>query len=204
MPGTPTTFPPLPELAEKLVSRLLSSLDPGLVDGFLGDLAEEYDRRASQVGCHPARRWYWGEMLRSVLALLLLISDRFSRSKLMKSNLKLAALGLALILPSLLLVTAGVLQTGLGSTQLADFVESLGVSSILFSPLLILGGLGLALGVNLVSVLRVQFQLEAGVLISTIRVRGQLLNLGLIGLTGLLLAAILLYGVMENFLIVPR
>ena len=122
----------------------------------------------------------------------------------MKSNLKLAVLGLALILPSLVLVTSGVLQTGFGSTGLVDLVESLGIETFLFSPALILGGLGLALVINLVSVLRVQFQLEAGILVSTIQVRGQLLNLGLIGLSGLLLASILLYAVTENFLILPR
>ena len=122
----------------------------------------------------------------------------------MKSNLKLVVLGLALNLPSLVLVTSGVLQTGFGSTGLVNVVESLGIETFLFSPALILGGLGVALVINLVSVLRVQFQLEAGILVSTIQVRGQLLNLGLIGLSGLLLASILLYAVTENFLILPR
>lgn len=122
----------------------------------------------------------------------------------MKSNLKLAALGLALILPSLVLVTSGILQSGFGSMRLAEAIESLGVESLLFSPLLILGGLGLALVTNLVSVLRMHFTLETGTLVSTIQLRGQLLNLALIGLSALLLAAILLYALGENFLIVPH
>ena len=207
MPDTPsnhTGLPPPPELAEKLLSRLLQGVDPNLREAVLGDLAEAYYGHASRVGYRLARRWYWGELLRSAPALFHLTGNALLRSKRMKSNLKLAVLGLALVLPSLVLVTSGVLQTGFGSTGLVDVVESLGIETFLFSPALILGGLGLALVINLVSVLRVQFQLEAGILVSTIQVRGQLLNLGLIGLSGLLLASILLYAVTENFLILPR
>ena len=207
MPDTPsnhTGLPPPPELAEKLLSRLLQGVDPNLREAILGDLAEAYYGHASRVGYRQARRWYWGELLRSAPALFHLTSNALLRSKRMKSNLKLAVLGLALILPSLVLVTSGVLQTGFGSTGLVNVVESLGIETFLFSPALILGGLGVALVINLVSVLRVQFQLEAGILVSTIQVRGQLLNLGLIGLSGLLLASILLYAVTENFLILPR
>ncbi|HEX9618462.1 MAG TPA: permease prefix domain 2-containing transporter [Anaerolineales bacterium] len=207
MPDTPsnhTGLPPPPELAEKLLSRLLQGVDPNLREAVLGDLAEAYYGHASRVGYRQARRWYWGELLRSAPALFHLTSNALLRSKRMKSNLKLAVLGLALILPSLVLVTSGVLQTGFGSTGLVNVVESLGIETFLFSPALILGGLGVALVINLVSVLRVQFQLEAGILVSTIQVRGQLLNLGLIGLSGLLLASILLYAVTENFLILPR
>ncbi|MEP6492439.1 MAG: ADOP family duplicated permease [bacterium] len=55
-----------PQLAEWLVRRAAPAADADFV---VGDLREEFDERLASLDVAAARRWYWGEVLRSLLPL---------------------------------------------------------------------------------------------------------------------------------------
>ena len=110
-----------------------------------------------------------------------------------RSN-KLALAGAILVIPALLLVFGGVLQSGFGITRVND---ALNFDLFLFHPVVIMGGLLLAFALNLLPVVRLSYQ--EGVIISTVTVKDRLLNVGLIGGIGLMGAIIFLYLLAENF-----
>ena len=93
-----------------------------------------------------------------------------------------------LIFPALLLCLSGLLQ--------------LSASNVLIHPVLVLGGLILAIGLNMMPVLKAQ--MDEGNVVSVVRIKGRLLNLSLLGLSLLLLATIMVYGFVENFRVVAR
>ena len=107
---------------------------------------------------------------------------------------KLAGVGFVLIIPALLLVFGGVLQSVFGASQ---FNNATDFQSIIFNPAIILGGLMVALGLNLIPVMRLYFR--EGDLVGMIKVRGRLSNLGIITAITLLMAVIFLYLLAENF-----
>ena len=93
-----------------------------------------------------------------------------------------------LIFPALLLCLSGLLQ--------------LSASNVLIHPVLVLGGLMLAIGLNTMPVLKAQ--IDNGNVVSVVRIKGRLLNLSLLVLSLLLLATIMAYGFIENFRVVAR
>jgi len=93
-----------------------------------------------------------------------------------------------LIFPALLLCLSGLLQ--------------LSASNVLIHPVLVLGGLMLAIGLNIMPVLKAQ--IDNGNVVSVVRIKGRLLNLSLLVLSLLLLATIMAYGFIENFRVVAR
>ncbi|MDX1521580.1 MAG: hypothetical protein R3264_08135 [Anaerolineae bacterium] len=117
----------------------------------------------------------------------------------MDRSIKLALAGAILVIPALLLVFGGVLQSGFGITRVND---ALNFDLFLFHPGVIMGGLLLAFALNLLPVVRINYQ--DGVFISTVTVRDRLLNLGLIGGIGFMAAIIFLYLLAENFQIFQR
>jgi putative ABC transport system permease protein len=66
-PGGPTRGPTVPRLLERALGRLIP---PDQKDAALGDAAEEFARRAAKRGAPAARRWYAGQVARSVLPAL--------------------------------------------------------------------------------------------------------------------------------------
>ena len=121
---------------------------------------------------------------------------------------KLAALGFLLTIPALIIFIPGILQTGLGLTQLNDGLDALltqfNVLKLIIHPIVVLGGLFLALSLNVLPVIQANFQLNNGNLVSVITIKGKLLNLGMMALALFLTAALLLYAFVENFQIVAR
>jgi len=105
----------------------------------------------------------------------------------MNRDVRVAVLGFALLLPALVLVSTGLLH--------------LERPDALVHPMLVMGGLLLALGLNALPVFRIRFDHEEGALIGTVslRLRGTALNLTALGLSCLLLATITAYLLVENF-----
>jgi len=102
-------------------------------------------------------------------------------------NVRVAVLGLLLLLPALVLVSAGLL-----SFELPD---------VLTHPLFVMGGLLLAFALNALSVLRFRVAYEEGALVGamSLQLRGTVLNLTTLALSCLLLATITVYLFIENF-----
>jgi hypothetical protein len=121
-----------------------------------------------------------------------------------------ALLGGLACLPAFLLVGAGVLETLTGSTQLLQALErtlynrEITVFRLLQHPATILIGLALALGLNLVPLLRLHVGRQDGSLVGSValRIRGSHLAVGL--LAAGLLVVIFGYSFTENFRVEPR
>jgi hypothetical protein len=105
----------------------------------------------------------------------------------MKTNNRLALAGLIFLLPASVLVSSGVL----GFTA----------PSLVIHPVLVMGGLLIALLLNSLSVLRLQIEREQndGVSAFTLRVANQRFNLAVLVMSVLLLAMIFAYLFVENF-----
>jgi hypothetical protein len=99
----------------------------------------------------------------------------------------LAVVGLALVLPACLVCLSGLLRFP--------------VPDALIHPALVMGGLLIALVLNLVPVLRAKWQREDGSLVGVVSLRweGALPNLAVVTTGLLLLAAIAAYLFVENF-----
>ena len=115
-----------------------------------------------------------------------------------------AGIGLALTFTPLLFVTVAVTEAVFGHrvlTAILDLlVAELGGSELLSiaSPVLLLGSLTAALGLNLFATLRVNFRRGDGVLVGTVAVRTRLWNLTVVALSGFLMATMLGYAFVEN------
>ena len=105
----------------------------------------------------------------------------------MNRDVRVAVLGFALLLPAFVLVSTGLLH--------------LERPAALVHPILVMGGLLLALGLNALPVFRVRFGHQEGALVGTVslRLRGAGLNLVALSLSCLLLTTITVYLLVENF-----
>ena len=117
-----------------------------------------------------------------------------------------ATWGLILAAPAVIFVAANLLnEIGVGflygwidplthwPNQLINFA----------SPLVLLGGLGGALILNVLAVARLKFQWDGRRLTTTLTVEPRASNLALLVLAGLALATLVGYAALENFRIVP-
>src|ERR1700730_4887200 len=102
----------------------------------------------------------------------------------------LAPLGALLAIPAVLVPAAGPL--GLDS------------SSPILHPVLVLGGLLLALVLNAMAVLRLHFPLDDAGFLGSVRCVARWPNLAVVVVTCVLAAGLLGYGFVENFRIVSR
>ena len=102
-------------------------------------------------------------------------------------------MSLILLAPAILLVTSGLFYSVFGIPQLMDALD---FELIVFRPVVLMGGLLLAAGINLISLVRVG--LEGGSLVGIVRVRGHLIQLGLLALVGMLSSIIFVYLLAEN------
>ena len=75
-------------------------------------------------------------------------------------------------------------------------MDALDFELIVFRPVVLMGGLLLAAGINLIPLVRVQ--LKEGSVVSNARVRGHLIQLGLLVLVGILSSIIFVYLLTEN------
>jgi hypothetical protein len=104
----------------------------------------------------------------------------------MKTSYRLPAIGLFLLLPASVLIISSVM--------------GFNVPSALINPVLVMGGLTVALGLNLTAVLKVNAERERGHLAAlTIRIGAKPLNLAVVGIGALLLLTLLGYAFVENF-----
>jgi hypothetical protein len=117
----------------------------------------------------------------------------------------LAVVGFVLLLAPLYFVSASLLKYGLGVELMFDPLEA--VLSLLrrrevfnlVSPLVLLGGLGLALALNVFAVTRFNVSREDGTIVSTVRVAPELWNIAVAVVSILLLVTLLGYVFLENF-----
>ena len=120
------------------------------------------------------------------------------------THTRLAIIGFILLLAPLYFVAANVMQYQVGVPILYGPLEYLYSNPRIFdwfnilSPILFLGGLLLAILCNLVPIVRFSIRREADSIVSTITVDPHWLNLAVIGLSGLLLAILIGYVLVEN------
>jgi len=114
-------------------------------------------------------------------------TERLQMEASMNRNVQVAIVGFLLLLPALVLASCGFL--------------GLEPPAALIHPVLVMGGLVLAFGLNALAVLRVRFGHNEGALVATVsvRVRGSVLNLTAFVLCCLLFATITAYVFVENF-----
>jgi len=197
-----------PYLAEWLLHQLTDAED---MDAILGDFAEEYHSRNGT----KANWFYWRQIIRSCLPLIgLKISRQIERSLTMLEKMPLVQnkrffwVGLVALLPAFMLVTVGLLQSGFGITAPNDALDVLfqryAVLRLIVHPLVLLGGLGVAVILNLLPASQLHWSRESQSLSATITLKNNLLHWALMGISLLLLGTILLYSIVENFNIIPR
>jgi len=115
-----------------------------------------------------------------------------------KNQTRLAAIGIFGILPALALCTSGFIQIISGYEGFSNSLK------IVDHPAIILGGLMLAFGLNVLAIFQIKLQPEDGSLIGKIQMRGKWFNVAVTAASIVLTAVILLYAFVENFEVVPR
>lgn len=117
---------------------------------------------------------------------------------------RLAVVGFVLLLAPLYFVSASLLMYGLGIGFLFDPLEAfLAVAGrrVVFnmvSPFVFLGGLSLALALNVYAVARLNVSREDGTIVSTVRIKPGLWNIEVAAVSILLLATLVRYVLLEN------
>ena len=118
---------------------------------------------------------------------------------------RLAAVGAVLLLAPLYFVGASLMKYGLGVGFLFDPMEA--VLSVagrrevfnLVSPVVFLGGLCLALALNVYAVTRLEVGREDGTIVSTVRITPGFWNIAVAVSSILLLVTLVGYAFLENF-----
>src|SRR5215211_6347754 len=118
---------------------------------------------------------------------------------------KLAVVGLVLLLAPLYFVSASLLKYGLGIGFLFDPLEaflSVAGRRVVFnvvSPFVFLGGLSIALALNIFAIARLNVSWEDGTIVSTVRIKLGLWNIAVAAVSVLLLVTLVGYAFLENF-----
>ncbi|MCA1718151.1 MAG: hypothetical protein LC781_15465 [Actinobacteria bacterium] len=118
---------------------------------------------------------------------------------------RLAGIGFVFLLAPLYFVSASLLKYGLGVGLLFDPLEAfLSISERreifnLVSPVVFLGGLGLAMALNAYAVLRPSVAREDDALVCTVRIRMKFWNTVVVAASSLLLFTLVGYVFLENF-----
>ena len=197
-------YPTPPGLAEKILSLIVSQEDHEVV---LGDIHEIFVALHARWGPVRAGLWYSTQVARSAPALVYLkitgvLERRFGMSnKFLVGDRNFALIGLLGLLPAVLLVIPGLLQSSLGITAPNDGLSQLMAQSPLLAlinnPLTVLGGLLLAFLANISRVTEMRWASDAPALMITLK--GKALQWAVVGTSILLLAALLTYAFFENF-----
>ena len=112
---------------------------------------------------------------------------------------RVALLGVILMAPSLVLVFGGLLQSLFG---LNGFNNAIDYDLIVFHPVILLGGMFLALIINILPIVRKK--VEGGAPIGILRFRGYLGNLAVVAATCLISGIIFVYLLAENLQIFAK
>jgi len=190
-------FTAQPKLVEKFLGFILSREDAEVL---LGDFAEEFFTLTTKYGLFTGRILYWIGVIKSTRSFMVLSKNKFTRTYFMydifqsKNDKKMAVTGLVLIVPAILLSVGGLLQSIFGITSVSN---ALNYQSIIFSPFVILGGLLGAFVINMLSIFHIKYQ--DGDIVSTLHIKGKLINLAVIGAITFLGSIIFFYLLVENF-----
>jgi hypothetical protein len=174
----PNSAPP------KLAVRILSSLLPEFSrDAILGDLQEGFAQIEMEQGAAAASRWFWRQTLSALpgFALHSLNTTR-NRRQFVNGNIwnenwfgkqdsrLIAGIGFLLLLPALLTITLAVLWFNYGdatvasipgASQMMAWIETgqMQIGSMTLPVgIFIMGGLGLALLINLLAVMKINIE----------------------------------------------
>ena len=187
----------LPKAGEKILNMLLCEENR---DSVIGDFEEGYRALTCEFNQTRALWWFCIEIVNSFPILFVqFIKNQLRRVKVMKeysfyeSKNKLATIGLISVIPALLLVTSGILQSAFGLTEVSDSLL------VVDHPVIILGGLMLALALNILPIIKIKWQAEDGSLVGMIRLKGRLFNIMITFLSLFLVSLIFLYLFVENF-----
>jgi hypothetical protein len=143
------------------------------------------------------------DVIRTVVAQRII--SRTNHRETVMQNRRLAFVGLVLLLAPLYFVSASLLKYGLGVGFFFDPLEAVltvaGRREVfnLVSPVVFLGGLSLALALNVYAVTRFDASRQGGTIVSTVRVTPGLWNIVVLAASALLLATLLGYAFLENF-----
>ena len=143
------------------------------------------------------------DLVRTVVAQRII--PRTNQREVVMQSRRLAVIGFVLLLAPLYFVSASLMMYGLGVGYLFDPLET--VLSVagrrevfnLVSPVVFLGGLCVALALNIYAVMRFDVSREDGTIVSTVRVTPGLWNIVVVAASALLLATLLDYAFLENF-----
>jgi len=196
-----------PRLAERLLASILT---PDDAEAVLGDFAELFNTNAYQSNLQKAQFWYWIQTFKSAPSLirLKLSNELERRMETMIKNLNLhnkSSLWISLIalIPALLLVIPGIMQSGLGYLGPNDALDTMFAKApalqILLSPIVLLGGLLLAFILNLTPAIKLRFERQPEGLTSVITFKPVILHWIFVGISLLIVGIILVYAFFENF-----
>ena len=168
-----------------------------------GDLYKEARERGGRRGI--ARLWMLTISDLATTAGAQRITPPADREEVAMYDRRLAVFGLVLLLSPLYFVTASLLKYGLGIGLLFDPLEaflSVAGRRVVFdgvSPFVFLGGLSLALALNIYAVTRWNVSREDGTIVSTVRIKLGLWNIAVAAISALLLVTLVEYAFLENF-----
>lgn len=120
-----------------------------------------------------------------------------------KQNSLIAGIALLFLLPALLIVVPGLLFSFFGKPIEASLNSIPGAAQLLGwvdNPVIVLGGLFLALAINLMAVMQIKLESVPDVYRATFTVRRKAWNLILLGLAAFLATALVAYAIGENLL----
>jgi hypothetical protein len=204
-----------PGRLERILSRLAGEQ---IAEAAWGDLEEEAAVVLQRHGWLVSRIWIWLEGVRLILGWIPRdprIAARRVREVAMDGwtvgrRRLVAILGALVALPAAVLVVSGLMYTLSGSRAVEQTLDSTlfdpqgFVYRVLLHPVTVLGGLALALALNLLPLLRIHIDRQPGNLTGTLAVRLRAAHLAVSGVGLTLLALILAYAFTENFAVVPR
>ena len=204
-----------PGRLERILSRMAGEQ---IAEAAWGDLEEEAAVIRQRHGRLVSRIWIWLEGVRLILGWIPRdprIAARRVREVAMDGwtdgrRRLVAILGALVALPAAVLVVSGLMYTLSGSRAVEQALDSTlfdpqgFVYRVLLHPVTVLGGLALALALNLLPLLRIHIDRQPGNLTGTLAVRLRAAHLAVSGVGLTLLALILAYAFIENFAVVPR
>jgi hypothetical protein len=168
-----------------------------------GDLYREARERGGRSGIAHLWALAVSDLARTAVAQR--IMPRADHEEVTMYDRRLAVVGLVLLLAPLYFVSASLLKYGLGIGFLFDPLEaflSVAGRRVVFnviSPIVFLGGLTLALALNIYAVARLNVSREDGTIVSTVRIKLGLWNIAVAAVSLLLLTTLLGYAFLENF-----
>jgi hypothetical protein len=193
------------------VYRALLKLCPGdfrreygpQMEQVFGDLYREAYERGGRRGIALLWALTISDLTRTAVAQR--IRPRADLEEVAMYDRRLAVVGCVLLLAPLYFVSASLLKYGLGIGFLFDpleaFLSVAGRRNVfnVVSPIVFLGGLSLALALNIYAVARLNVSWEDGTIVSTVRIKLGLWNIAVAAVSVLLLVTLVGYTFLENF-----